>query len=237
MNTVDLNEVKKFYNATPEIWAADDQWHQWSLRQLQRYLNGITFSSQDSVLNAGSGGNSYNISCGEMVHVDVAEKKLEGIPNAVVSSVESMPFPDARFDGIVCVGSVINYCDAGAVIAEFSRLSKPGAVLVLEFESSGGFEYRKSACYKESATVVTVQFQGSAHTQWLYSVPYIKSLLKAYRFSIQDVFPYHICSAFALSSNGQEEKSVKFARFDTLARRIPLLAAHANNHIIRCSKV
>ena len=237
MNTVDLNEVKKFYNATPAIWAADDQWHQWSLRQLQRYLNGITFSSQDSVLNAGSGGNSYNISCGEMVHVDVAEKKLEGIPNAVVSSVESMPFPDARFDGIVCVGSVINYCDAGAVIAEFSRLSKPDAVLVLEFESSGGFEYRKSACYKESATVVTVQFQGSAHTQWLYSVPDIKSLLKDYHFSIQDVFPYHICSSFVLSSNSLEEKSVKFARFDTLARKIPLLAAHANNYIIRCRKV
>ena len=53
----------------PMFWLAD-----W-----KRYLNGITFSSQDSVLNAGSGGNSYNISCGEMVHVDVAEKKLEGI--------------------------------------------------------------------------------------------------------------------------------------------------------------
>lgn len=97
MNTVDLNEVKKFYNATPEIWAADDQWHQWSLRQIQGYLSGIMFSDKDSVLNAGSGGNDYNISCKEMVHVDVAEKKLQGIPNAVVSSVESMPFPDARF--------------------------------------------------------------------------------------------------------------------------------------------
>lgn len=159
MNTVDLNEVKNFYNATPEIWAADDQWHQWSLGQIQGYLNGITFSSQDSVLNAGSGGNSYNISCGEMVHVDVAEKKLEGIPNAVVSSVESMPFPDARFDSIVCVGSVINYCDAGAVIAEFSRLSKPGAVLVLEFENSGGFEYRKKACYKNPQLLLLSSFK------------------------------------------------------------------------------
>ena len=136
MNTVDLNEVKNFYNATPEIWAADDHWHQWSLRQIQGYIKGLMFSSQDSVLNAG-----------------------------------------APIGSIVCVGSVINYCDAGTVIAEFSRLSKPGAVLVLEFESSGGFEYRKRACYKESATVVTVQFQGSAHTQWLYSVPDCKSFI------------------------------------------------------------
>lgn len=236
MNSIDLNEVKKFYNTTPEIWAADDQWHQWSLKQIQGYLSGIIFSGKDSILNAGSGGNDYNISCKEMVHVDIAEKKLQGIPNAVVSSVESMPFPDARFDSIVCVGSVINYCDAGAVIAEFSRVSKPGAILVLEFENSGGFEYRKKECYKESAAIVTVQFQGSAHTQWLYSVPYIKSLLKAHHFAIQDVFPYHICSSLALSLNGLEEKSVKYARFDALARGIPLLATHANNYIIRCSK-
>lgn len=236
MNTVDLNEVKNFYNAIPEIWAANDQWHQWSLRQIQRYLSGITLSSHDSVLNAGSGGNDYNIPCKEMIHVDVAEEKLKGILNAVVSSVESMPFPNARFDSIICVGSVINYCDASVVIAEFSRVSKPGAILVLEFENSGGYEYRKRTYYRESATVVTVQFQGSAHTQWLYSLPYIKSLLKAHRFSIQNVFPYHICSSLALSLNGQETKSVKFARLDTLARKIPLLANHANNYIIRCIK-
>ena len=237
MNSVDLNDVKEFYNATPEIWAVDDLWHQWSLRQIQEYLSGIAFSNQDSVLNAGSGGNDYNISCKEMVHVDIAEKKLAGIPNAVVSSIESMPFPNGQFDGIVCVGSVINYCDAGAVVAEFSRVAKPGAVLILEFENSGGFEYRREACYKESAAVVTVQFQGVAHTQWLYSVPYIKSLLKAHCFSIQDVYPYHICSSLALSLNGLEGKSTKFARLDILARKIPPFAAHANNCIIRCKKL
>lgn len=172
-----------------------------------------------------------------MVHVDIAEKKLMGVPNAVVSSVESMPFSSGRFDSIVCVGSVINYCDAGAVVAEFSRVAKPGAILVLEFENSGGFEYRKEACYKESAAVVTVQFQGAAHTQWLYSVPYIKSLLKAHGFSIQDVYPYHICSSLALSLNGLEGKSTKFARLDMLARKIPPFATHANNYIIRCKKL
>lgn len=49
MNTVDLKEVKDFYNAAPEIWATDDHWHQWSLRQIQGYLKGLMFSSQDSV--------------------------------------------------------------------------------------------------------------------------------------------------------------------------------------------
>lgn len=234
--SVDLNEVKKFYNEVSEIWAPTDTWHQWSRGQIQKYLNIVPFPCQGSVLNAGSGGNDYGITCKEMIHVDIAEKKLEGIEKAVVSSIDSMPFPDSRFDSIVCVGSVINYCDACAVIAEFSRVSKPGAILILEFENSGGYEYRKKECYNESAAVVTVQFQGSAHTQWLYSVPYIKFLLKAHYFSIQDVYPYHICSSLALSLNGQEDKSTRFAQFDTLIRKIPLFAAHANNCIIRCKK-
>lgn len=237
MASVDLNEVKRFYNQVSEIWAQTDIWHQWSRIQIQKYLDEVPFSCQNSILNAGSGGNDYGITCKEMVHVDVAEKKLAGIENAVISSIESMPFPDSRFDSIICVGSVINYCDASAVISEFSRVSKPGATLVLEFENSGGYEYRKKPCYKESAAVVTVQFQGSAHTQWLYSVPYIKSLLKAHYFSIQDVYPYHICSSLALSLNGREEKSTKFARLDMLIRKIPLFAAHANNWIIRCRKL
>lgn len=236
MDSVDLNEVKKFYNRVPEIWASNDIWHQWSRGQIQKYLRTVLFSNQDSVLNAGSGGNDYGISYREMVHVDIAEKKLKGIINAVVSSVESMPFPDFRFDSIICVGSVINYCDAGAVITEFSRVSKPGATLVLEFENSAGYEFRKKTCYKKAAAVVTVQFQGKAHTQWLYSLPYIKSLLKANHFSIQSVYPYHICSSLALSLSNSEDMSAKFAQFDTLIRKIPALAAHANNFIIRCIK-
>lgn len=237
MTPVDLNEVKKFYNEVPEIWAATDVWHQWSYSQIQKYLSRIPFSRQSSLLNAGSGGNDYGIICKEMVHVDIAEEKLKGIENAVIGSIESMPFPDSRFDDIVCVGSVINYCDAGAVIAEFSRVSKPGATLILEFENSGGFEYRKKACYKEAAAVVTVQFQGAAHTQWLYSASYIMSLLAAHHFSILDVYPYHICSSLALSLNGVETKAARFAQIDTLIRKIPLLATHANNYIVRCSKL
>lgn len=236
MDSVNLYEIKKFYNEVLEIWALNDVWHQWSRSQIQKYLNAVPFSCQDSLLNAGSGGNDYGITCKEMTHVDIAEKKLEGIKNAIVSNIESMPFSDSQFDGIICVGSVINYCDASAVIAEFSRVSKPGAILVLEFENSGGYEYRKREYYKESAAVVTVQFQGSAHTQWLYSAPYIKSLLKAHHFSIQDAYPYHICSSLALSLNGLEKVSVKYAQFDILARKIPPLANHANNYILKCIK-
>jgi len=235
MNTVDLNDVKKFYNKIPEIWASYDHWHLWSLSQIDKYLKKVPLKG--NILNAGSGGNDYNISCQEMIHVDIAEKKLEGIPNAIVSNIESMPFQESNFDGIICVGSVINYCDASAVIAEFSRVAKPNAILILEFESSAGYEYRKQAAYKKAAAVVTVQFQGEEHTQWLYSLSYIKSLLQANSFSIQDIYPYQICSSLALSINRNENKAIRYAYCDIICRKIPFLSNHANNFILWCKKL
>lgn len=237
MNEVNPNDIREFYNKVPEIWAKNDLWHLWSRSQIQKYLDKTHFSQKSVILNAGSGGNSYNISCKKMIHLDIAEQKLKGIENAVVGSLEKMPFQSNTFDGIVCVGSVINYCDAAAAIADMSRVAKRGAILILEFESSAGFEYRSCTEYGQSAVVVTVQFQGSAHTQWLYSLLHIKLLLKAYSFSIQDIFPYHICSSLALSFNKDENRSYKMARFDMFVRKIKPLASHANNYIIRCEKL
>ncbi len=75
MNTVDLNDVKNFYNKILEIWASDDHWHLWSLRQIDKYLKKVPLKG--NILNAGSGGNDYNILCQEMIHVDIAEKNLK----------------------------------------------------------------------------------------------------------------------------------------------------------------
>ena len=172
---VDQNTTREFYNNVSEIWAPDDHWHLWSKQQIEQYLHSLAFQATDYVLNAGSGGNAYGIVC-NMVHVDIADQKLTGIPNAIISSVEKMPIGDAVFDAAICVGSVINYCDAAASIAELARVLKDNGTLVLEFENSSGYEYKGSSAYCSSATVVTVRFQGQDHTQWLYSLQYIKSL-------------------------------------------------------------
>lgn len=236
MDKVDINKVREFYNSTPEIWSPTDHWHQWSYYQLKNYLSHIRFLGSEHVLNAGSGGNSYGIEC-NMTHVDIAEEKLKGIPNSVISSVEAMPFSSEIFDKIICVGSVINYCDASAVIAEFSRVLKRNGNLILEFESSGGFEYKGMPIYKKSAGVVTVKFQGEDHVQWLYSLPYIKKLLVANSFSIDDIFPYQILSSLALHFSKDESSAVRFSRFDKIARKLPWIAAHANNFILYCRKL
>lgn len=172
-----------------------------------------------------------------MFHVDIAEEKLKGIHNAVVANIESLPFPGTMFRSVICVGSVINYCDASAVISEFTRVLQPNGTLILEFESSFGFEYKGAEVYGKSADVVTVKFQGQDHHQWLFSISYIKALLKANNFSVLDIYPYQICSSLALHVCHNETETVKFASLDNFARRIPFLANHANNYIIYCKKL
>lgn len=233
---VDINEVRDFYNTTPEIWASNDYWHQWSYSQIKKYLSGLQISSQEYVLNAGSGGNSYDIDC-NMIHVDIAEEKLKSIPNAVISSVEAMPFTSSMFHKVICVGSVINYCDASATITEFSRVLKTNGTLILEFENSSGYEYKGTPIYGKSAGVVTVKFQGKDHKQWLYSLQYMRALLKANGFSVENTFGYQICSSLALHLCGDESKAVKYARFDCIVRKFPQIVAHANNFILCCRKL
>lgn len=72
-------------------------------------------------------------------------------------------------DNILCVGSVLNYCDAIAAISEFNRVLKYNGHLILEYESSWGFEYIGKKCYKSDACIITTEYIEKEHTQWLYS--------------------------------------------------------------------
>lgn len=237
MKRVDLDEIRDFYNNASEIWAPNDHWHLWSRKQIQNFIDKIDFTHCNLVLNAGSAGNDYGVRSKKMIHIDIAEDTLRGVPNSVVGNIEHLPFEDELFDGIICVGSVINYCDALAVISEFSRVSKPGANVIIEFENSAGYEYRKTSAYKQPATTVTVKFQGKDHTQWLYSISYIKALLLEYGFEIKRLFPFQIMSSLILSITKDETASVRYARFDNLVRKLGPVAMHANNMIVYCKKL
>ena len=56
-----------------------------------------------------------------------------------------MPFKNQPIDIAVCVGSVINYCDAALTIAEFGRVLRKEGTLILEFDGSGVY-YKESVC-------------------------------------------------------------------------------------------
>ena len=63
------------------------------------------------ILNAGSGGMEYECQ-GTIIHLDIIESYIKMHDNYIVGSVEKIDLPDASADGIIFVGSVLNYADA-----------------------------------------------------------------------------------------------------------------------------
>lgn len=236
MSEFDLSKIKEFYNRIPEIWASDDVWHTYSHHELEHYIHQhMNLFEGTRVLNAGSGGNDYGISCQEMYHVDIAEEKIKNCKNYIVSSIEKLSFPDESFDNIICVGSVLNYCDAFQAISELSRVLKKSGKIILEFESSWGYEYLNTKEYKAPVTVITLEYMHEQHIQWLFSPEYIYKILKQYNLKILEQTPFHILDGL-LSKILSEELSVKLTKIDHIIKSWPIFRKHGNNIILLLEK-
>lgn len=234
MDHFDAEKVKTFYNNIENVWG-DDPWHQYSQKVLCRYISSCVCFQNSIVLNAGSAGNAYNIDCNVMYHVDIADEKIKGVKNAVVASIENLPFEAETFDNILCVGSVLNYCDAVSAISELSRVTKIGGNLVIEFESSWGLEYAGTDYYKKDACVISTEYIENSHVQWLYSHFYIAKILEVYGFKIEHSIPYHITDGF-FSRFMCDQKAVTLTKIDWALCSLPYFKNHGNNYIFSCSK-
>lgn len=232
---IDQNEVKKLYENVDTVWPKDDNWHLYTKSQIEQYLQNQNFNQNSYTLNAGSGGNDYGLEI-RMHHRDIAANKINNLSDYSIGSIESLPQSENSFDNIICVGSVINYCDAVAVISEFSRVLKDDGILFLEFESSYGYEHRKFDYYKKPAEVVKLKYFGSYWSQWIYSPNYIKKILKQYGFKIVDDYRFHILSSYCYSNCLDENKATKLSKYDGLLRHTQF-KKHANNILLKCVKL
>ena len=230
---IDIAKVKALYESTNCVWPEDDLWHQYSRTQIIKYIKRIKFCSNSYILNAGSGGSDYGLMC-RMLHLDIAKNKIDKFNEYKVSSVESMPFNAHIFTDIICVGSVINYCDAMATIQEFSRVLLPGGCLILEFESSWGYEHRKSESFMRDADVLPLSYFGEYHNQWVYSPKYISGILESTGFKIRDEFRFHYISGISFSKYKDENRASRYAKFDWLCRLLPRIKQYSSNVIYRC---
>lgn len=238
MNHLDQESIKSFYENLSEVWPKDNAWYLYLKSGIYAFIRKRCNSLNNPyILNAGSGGNDYGILSDNMYHVDIVENKIANLKNSVVSSIEKLPFPDAMFDYAICVGSVINYCDATASIAEMSRVIKKHGKLILEFENSFSFEYLGRIEYGKSAEIVNTKYMEQSHYLWVYSLDYIKNILKEYSFVIRHFSAFHILSSLHLNKYDDEEDATKLAKFDCALQYIPFFKKHAGNLILFCEKL
>jgi SAM-dependent methyltransferase len=107
-------------------------WHfQWlSTRDLKRDLRRILPTLTGRVLDLGCGSQPYRAllsQASEYVGADVEER--DGLEARLVPG-EPLPFADATFDAIVCTQVLEHVEDLSQILAEITRVLKPGGTLV-----------------------------------------------------------------------------------------------------------
>lgn len=224
----DMSEIAymNYSNSTP--WPDNDIWHYYTYKSivtiveqwLQEYAN-----SEMVLLNAGSGGTEYKTNA-KIIHLDIVEKYISQFDNFIVGSVEKIELPNESLDGIICVGSVINYADAQRTIAEFARLLKPNGFLILEFERSNSAEFLWTQQYSKYIFQKEYNYNNQKHLLWMYNEKYICQLLKQYHLEIQFVKRLHVLSSLFYRIGISEGKAAYFSKYDSLCGFISYPLAH-----------
>ncbi|PYG89700.1 methyltransferase family protein [Ruminiclostridium sufflavum DSM 19573] len=219
---------EEIYSSLKNVWPENNNWYDYTHRCIIDFvMESLTKRlNKDSIyLNAGSGGSAYNL-LGTCHHVDIVENLIKKFPRHAVASIENLPYPDSSFDALICVGSVINYCDVVKSIGELSRVLKPEGVLILKYERSNTGELWFNKDYGKGASLQQYQYLGHTHTLWLYSEQIVDQLLKENSLITLKRKRFHCMSALVNRIFNNEKLSGRFGCIDILFQPISYSIAH-----------
>lgn len=229
--------TKKLYDEAEQIWPDNNSWYDYTHNRIISFINNSNiFSSNSKILNAGSGGSVYENIDGEFYHVDLSDKFIKNLPNNFVASIEDLPFENNFFDSAICVGSVVNYCNALTSISEIYRVLKNKSYFILEYERSNTGELLIKNGYGKATSLQIYQYNNQDnHKIWLYSDKYMNYILSCIGFKIVKSEYYHVVSSFFNRFLNDEIKSGTFAQYDKyIPSFVKKLLAH--NRILLCYK-
>ncbi len=223
-----------------EIWDPNDKWHIYTKQRIQAFVKRVFSETPASihrrVVNIGSGDNNYGLEKDSILNIDIAINKLKRLPNGVLSDCHAVPVRDGEAEVIICVGSVINYCDAFILIEEFSRLLKNGGTLILEFECSKSWELMFSRSFNKNSALIRTFYNNDTEMIWVYSQPFIENALKVNGFVVREATPFHLISPLVYKITRSSDFASKLAKLDPFATRIPILRTITSNVILLCEK-
>jgi len=217
-----------------------DAWHLFTAKEIQKEIASVwptlPTGSGRVILNAGAGGNDLGLVQPATINLDISPTRISSMPNPIVASVEALPLSDGSVDTLLCVGSVINYCDAAAAIAEFGRVLRPGGALILEFESSFSAELVTQQAFGRTAAVAETFYANQKEAVWVYAPSHVRRLLNAADLRVTRSVPIHVLSPWALLLLRSARIATPIARLDRLVRNVQPLRRWASNHLFFCEK-
>ncbi len=235
MKGLDRETVRRRYNERGRTQTTD-AWHRHTASRIDALLLSefTTIAPGSTVLFTGSGGRSHGLPNGVPIHVDVAERVIRGVRRSAVGDAEQLPIQSDVVDAVICVGSVINYCDAAAVISEAARVLTDGGRFVLDVESSNSLEFFATKTFRRPVDLVHTFFNGEQEDVWVYSRSFISKLLDAAGFSICRVVPIHVVSPLRLRFSSDVAAAARWSSADRLFRRFG--GVFACNFVFFCRK-
>lgn len=218
--------AENYASAPP--WPDNDAWHSYTFisekKTVESWLSKVATDNM-MILNAGSGGTNYEIK-GTIVHLDIIEAYIKTHQHYIVGSVEHIDLPSQSVDGIICVGSVLNYVDVQRAISEFSRILKPNGFFIIEFERTNSAEFLASKNHGKMIFSKKYCYNNQSHLLWLYSEKHIKSILQTYNLNILKCKHIHTLSSLANRLGMSESKAASLSRFDCVLEVISYPLAH-----------
>ena len=237
---IDLDSVAQKYNETNVIWNEADMWHMRSKNSIEQFIySSLAFAlnSQDlEILNAGSAGYSYGLNEDQIIHIDIAHERITHLQNSIVADIHKIPLEDERFDMVICVGSVINYCDPIVAIKELSRVLTKNGYLILEFENSHTFELVGRSEFNKKAILVNTFYNGRSEKIWYFSESYIREICSLCGLEVISLKRWHILSSLVYRITKSENYAAKFSSIDSLLSKIPILKKFSSNTIFLLKK-
>jgi hypothetical protein len=237
---LDINKIASDYNDMEKIWDINDKWHYQTYRTIERFIiksvKKYHISKSSAIINLGSGGNPYCFDEANMLHVDIAKNNIVTKNKFLISNIEKIDVRDATYSCCLCVGSVINYCDAALAIKETKRILKDKSYLFLEFESSRSFEFIKTKNYNKMTTMINTFYCENTIKIWAYSEDYISQLLKINGFKIIALKRFHIISPLIYRLKSNSNFASKYFLMDTIFRYVPFFRKHSSNIILLAQK-
>ncbi len=233
MENIDTKKVANKYDQIDIIWDKDDSWHWHTYTQIRAFIHEmfqvIPHDETKLILNAGSAGHNWDLSHKNIFHIDLSRMKLQNIQYSSVANLENCPYKAHSFDIIICVGSVINYCDPYKVMDELARIIKKGGYLYLEYESSLTLELIGNQDFNAESVFMETFYRGEKESIWYYSNFLIRQLSKLYGFKVCKKRKIHIFSPLVYRLTKNENLSSKFGALDTFLRFIPIMNIFASN--------